>query len=36
MLHLTIRSMICMILLMTFVSYENLAVDIGQEWSLCK
>ena len=24
------------VLLIVFASYENLAVDIGQAWSLCK
>ena len=36
MLKLTANLLIVIILVVTFASYENLAVDIGQAWSLCK
>ena len=36
MLKLTVNLFFVIVLAVTFVSYENLAVDIGQAWSLCK
>jgi len=36
MIQLTIGSIICIILAVTFASYQNLAVDLAQAWSLCK
>ena len=36
MINLTLQVFLCIILAVTFASYQNLAIDIGQAWSLCK